>query len=501
MATELEVLRVRLEAMTGKYNKTMKDAAGKTKDATGKIQGAMKKMILRFAAFATAVMVARKAYRAFTSSMSRIDKLAKTADFLGITTEALAGLEHLGNLTGVSMGNLETGLMRMTRALGEAMTGAKEYLEPFQRIGVSVDELVKLKPDEQMARIADGIAGLNTQTEQGSIAMEIFGRSGMRMLNLLRQGEKGFKRAADEAKAFGLGVSRDAARGVENANDALTRAAASAKGFVNFLAVKHADTIKKWANDVQIMTMRLSAGMREEQARAERIAARQEKRHARWVEEGLDIMAVAERYPALLNAYALYLKGKRDLDKEEVDNEKTKQVALNSWTKQGIEQREAGEKMSAGGRAQTMLGQFSDMVGAIDSESRTLFAIGKGLAAAEATVNTYAAVIKTYAMLGGGPWGVAAATAVGALGAAQVAGILATQYQKGGGGAAPAAGGGGAGAGAGAAAQAETPQDVNVVLQGQSPMAFSEAQMREFIGFMDDTLADGTRMRSITISG
>ncbi len=247
MGTTLEVLVTRLEADIKDYKKGMRDAQKTTQSSTKKMDKSMAALAKRFVAWAAVVMVARRAYRAFTQTMADVDALAKTADFLGMTTEALAGLELQGKLTGVSMGNIQTSLMRMTRALGEAATGSKEYIEPFERINVDYKELLQMAPEQQMAEIAEGIAGLTTQTEQGAAAMEIFGRSGMRMLNLLRQGREGFEKAAKEAKEFGTAISRIDAAKIEAANDAITRAKEAAKGLGIAIAVSLSPEIEKLA--------------------------------------------------------------------------------------------------------------------------------------------------------------------------------------------------------------------------------------------------------------
>ncbi len=477
MATELEVLKVRLEAMTSKYNKAMEDAAKKTKTSTGKIDKAMLSMILRFASFAAAVALARKVYRTFTDSLRRIDELAKTARFLGVTTQALASFRHLSDLSGVSTGNLTTALTRMTRAVGEASTGAKEYLEPFQRIGVSIQELMRLKPDEQMARIAEGISGLETHTQQGAVAMEIFGRSGLRMLNVLREGEDGFQQAARAAKAYGLAIRPEDAKKVEDLNDAITRLGASFRGLVNTLTIGIAPAMTKFID---------------------RLLLAQAAANAWWKGDEGGSKAALERMKTLADAMKRLQEPAAAAKDPRVQAEKKAQEKITSWAQQGAEQRLAFDRMSDEVRVQTTIGSLAIMAAAWGEHSRTMFEWSKGLAVAEAAMNIAQGITTAWTLPP--PWNAIQAGIVAATGAAQIANISAQQFQKGGGGAAPA---GGAGAGAGAAAgagggEAAAPLDVSVVMQGNM---FGPAQVRDLIGMIDDELSDGVRMRSITISG
>ncbi len=480
MGTTLEVLVTRLEAQTEQYEKALRGARKVTDKSTKGINKAIGSMIVKFASFAAAVIIARKAYRIFTAGLARIDKLAKTARFLGITTEALAGLQHLSNLTGVSIGNLETAMMRMTRAIGEASTGAKEYLEPFERIGVDAQKLLRLAPEKQMAAIAEGISTLATQTEQGAVSMEIFGRSGLRMRNLLREGSKGFRDAEAAAKGFGLAVTESAAKKVEDANDAITRMKAALTGMANQAVIVAAPAIEEAANATTGFIAEI-------------------KEVIGWLQ--LEEKALGKfRTGASLRAEArAQARAAEERAEARTTAEKKVQKALTEIQKEGDAIRAAFDAASSTRKSQMVLGNLRDMVSAIGTESRTMFEISKGLAYAEAVVNTAAGITRSLAAYPQPLAGIMAGITAAA-GAAQIAAIASTQYQKGGGGAgAGAAGGVGAGAvNAGGAAEAATPLDVNVVLQGDN---FGPAGIRNLIGKIDDELADGVRMRSITVVG
>ena len=60
------------------------------------------------------------------SSINAGDELAKTADKLGVTTTALAGLRHAAELTGVSTGTMDMAMQRFTRRAAEAAQGTGE---------------------------------------------------------------------------------------------------------------------------------------------------------------------------------------------------------------------------------------------------------------------------------------------------------------------------------------------------------------------------------------
>ncbi len=502
MATTLEVLVTRLEAQTEQYEKALKSARKVTDKSTKGINKALRTMALRFVGFAAVVMAARKAYRAFTAGMRRIDALAKAADKLGMTTEALVGLQHAAKLTGIEQNTLNMALQRMTRRVAEAGIGMGEAQGALKELGLEAQEMVRLAPDEMFMKIAGAIKGVESPANRLRLAFKLFDSEGAELVRTLDLGEDGLRGMAAQAKRMGLAVTRDMARGVEKANDALTVFKGSIDGLTNSLVVKLSPAIEHWAigatNAADRVREALSGVGAERRQLLATMAEVSKKTFEHWEQEGRSVMDVVSKYPILTAGYALYLKEKRDLQAAEIAAEAEKQAALNSWTNAGIKQREEWEKMSAGVRAQTVLGQFRGMVSAIGEESRTMFEISKGLAYAEAVVNTAAAITKNLATYAGPLGGIMAGIA-GAAGAAQIAAIAATQYQKGGGGAGAAAGGAGAGAaaGAGGAAPAQTPLDVSITMQGSR---FTDSEVRELIGAIDGQLADGVQMRSLRVS-
>ena len=181
------------------------------------------------------------------SSFTVVDGLAKTSDKLGVTTEALAGLRHAADLTGVSQEKLDSSLERMVKRLGEAKQGTGAAKKELELLGLSAKDLVKLKADQAFKIIADRVNNLGTQSERAAAAAAIFGREGVALVNTMKLGSKGLAEAADEAEKFGLAVSRVDAKKIEQANDAFTRAGGAIKGIGNVLAVDVAPAVEEAA--------------------------------------------------------------------------------------------------------------------------------------------------------------------------------------------------------------------------------------------------------------
>lgn len=172
------------------------------------------------------------------SSMDATDALAKASDRLGITTQALGGLRYAGELAGVSAEKLDTGLTMMSRRLIEAAQGSKESEEAFRTLGLSAKDLTQIPADQAFARISDALNGVENTMQRTQITMDIFGRSGAEMMNLMASGAEGFAAARREAEGLGLAVSRVDAAKIEIANDSITRIKSVFAGLGNTIAVQ-----------------------------------------------------------------------------------------------------------------------------------------------------------------------------------------------------------------------------------------------------------------------
>ena len=74
-----------------------------------------------------------------------------------------------------------------------------------------------------MNDVADVTAGMTNATEKADLAYKLFGARGAKMINMLNGGSEAMQKAMAEAKELGLVMSGDTAKGVEDANDAITR--------------------------------------------------------------------------------------------------------------------------------------------------------------------------------------------------------------------------------------------------------------------------------------
>ena len=139
-------------------------------------------------------------------------ELARLAEKAGTTVEAISALGYAARRCGVDTGRLAMGIRRMQVAIAGAAQGMPLAGKALASIGASVEDLAKLRPEEQFRYLADRIAAVPNPTLRAAAAVKIFGKSGTELLPLLNQGAAGIARFEQRARELGLVTSTGAAQ-------------------------------------------------------------------------------------------------------------------------------------------------------------------------------------------------------------------------------------------------------------------------------------------------
>lgn len=217
----------RLEMQLGKTQKLAK-LKDKTFSALG--SGVSK---LKYAALGAAAAVGAMGTAAFTSvnSFARHgDNVAKTADKLGMSTDALQKLRYAAERTGVSTQTLDMSMQRMSRRIAEAANGTGEAVSALQELGLSAVELNNAKPDKALGLIADRLEKVTNHKDKMRIAMKLFDSEGVALVNTLRGGSKALTQLGDEAVKANYVLDEKSLRGAETNLDAYLNMTTSIKG-------------------------------------------------------------------------------------------------------------------------------------------------------------------------------------------------------------------------------------------------------------------------------
>lgn len=172
-----------------------------------------------------------------TGGLDRIDQLGDAAQRIGVTTQSLSELRYAANLSGSSAEDLDTALVKLTTNLGDASLKATPASEALKRIGLDAKDLANESPDVAFRKIVKGLEGVPSAADKASIAMDVFGKGGIKILNTLGAGSGELDRLSMEAKAFGVSVSQIDAAKVGQTKDALDKVSAVIEGVVNQISI------------------------------------------------------------------------------------------------------------------------------------------------------------------------------------------------------------------------------------------------------------------------
>lgn len=133
-------------------------------------------------AIAAATSAGKGLVQVFVDAAKAADDLHDDAAALGATPGGLFGLRAAA-LDNVEA--LDKGLLKLSREIGSAMTGNKEAVESFDKLGLSARELASVPLNEAFLRITDSINKLPTAAERSRAAFDLFGKSGQKNLELI----------------------------------------------------------------------------------------------------------------------------------------------------------------------------------------------------------------------------------------------------------------------------------------------------------------------------
>ena len=148
-------------------------------------------------------------------------EMAHMSERTGVSVEALSALGYVAERSGTSMEAVEVGLKRMQRLLVEAALGSQTAKESLAMLGLTMDDLSGLKPEEQFKLIADRLSGVENPAVRAAAAIAIFGRSGTQLLPMMTGGAAGIDKLTEHARSLGLVMSGESAEAARRFEDTL----------------------------------------------------------------------------------------------------------------------------------------------------------------------------------------------------------------------------------------------------------------------------------------
>ena len=439
----------RLEKGLAKSNKDLKRFSRQAKSTANVLKSAL--------GGAFAALSARAIFQYTSSILKAVDSTAKFADLIGISTEALTGLEFAARKSGVQTNAFRMGLQRMTRRIAEAAQGTGEAKDAIRELGLDAKALAKAGPEAAFSQIADAMQRVDDASARVRLGFKLFDSEGVALVNTLKGGSAQLDVWAAQADALGVSFSRvDAAR-VEAANDAMLDLAAAGKALSIAFAISVAPTLAKSASamveliediTIAIRELRRLAGLGDGIARSvanirtrasiltprERPQELREFRDGRAVafgeDTGLQQLQGGEAVKfAELSEETLVIFREAAAERTKIQTKLADEVLRQDKRMRQSAIHEAEIRQEA---VQNVASALVSLTSIGASESKKMFNINKAASIAEVAIATAAGIARGFRELPP-PAAWANALAVGAMGAAQISAINSTSFGGGGG--------------------------------------------------------------------
>lgn len=183
------------------------------------------------------------------------DKMWKTSQMVGMGVEEFQKLAYAAKYSGVGIDEFSMGLAKFNKTITDAAAGSQTAGRVFKDLGINLkDAQGNLRaPDEIFKEVAEVFENLEGNAAKSAAAMDLFGRSGVKMIPLLNSGKKGLEAMGDEAVRMGFVLSEETTKAGETFNDNFLRITDHLKGLTYQLGsalIPHLDRLIQKVNGV-----------------------------------------------------------------------------------------------------------------------------------------------------------------------------------------------------------------------------------------------------------
>ena len=137
---------------------------------------------IALAAITTGVMVFKKV---MTDAAEYGVEITKAGKSTGLTTGLLQELKFGAETTGSSFSTLTNAVEFLNRKMKDAVEGKDAAVLFFEDIGLSVDDLMKMKPDERILKIFEAISKIEDPAVKSALAIKGMGQAATDLIPLI----------------------------------------------------------------------------------------------------------------------------------------------------------------------------------------------------------------------------------------------------------------------------------------------------------------------------
>lgn len=227
MAT-LDELVVRIKADASQLERELKRVSGVTQQETNRMGGALSGLASQFRALVPALSAA--AIVTFAKrSIDAAGRMKDLGDQIGFAATTLSALERPLVMAGTTLDQFAAAVNLMNANIGQAASGNDQMAESFARLGLSIEDLKRMSPEEQFYAITSALAAVKTQYEQTELGRAIFGRGFSALIPLIKEANGNLDEHVQKLKDTKDALDQETIDRIDAFGDAMASAAIKAK--------------------------------------------------------------------------------------------------------------------------------------------------------------------------------------------------------------------------------------------------------------------------------
>jgi len=247
-----------------------KELHEKTESLTKQALEPAKEMVTAFiAAFAL-----EKVFEFGKGLLEAGEKAIHFSEKVGMSVEAVTGLQYAAKQSGVETDSLQTALVKFGKNASQAADGGGKAATSFKQMGIGITDAHghMLPTNQLLLEVADKFHGMADGADKARLAQELFGKAGADMIPLLNQGSAAMQAEITKGAALS-GITQESAEAMKLFSEGVDSAEGALKGIAASIVSAVAPALKSVAEWLQTVTSNMAtnlehARMMEEQAKA-----------------------------------------------------------------------------------------------------------------------------------------------------------------------------------------------------------------------------------------
>ena len=158
-----------------------------------------------------------KIVQGFASAIEKGDQLQDIAEKFGISASKLQLLGNAASVFGSNVEQVSAGLNKLSLAQQKALAGDSGLQASFTEVGLSLEDLQKMKPEDILLRISDSFASGANNGRQFIIVNELLGKAQTDLIKVLNQGSTAI---IEQGESMGV-LSDDQIASLSEVSDAM----------------------------------------------------------------------------------------------------------------------------------------------------------------------------------------------------------------------------------------------------------------------------------------